>query len=75
MMCFFHLVKGDERVDDPDGIEVEDVDEAFRQVAEIIAEIAADGTDELNSWRGWFIEAVTSDGTVLFRTPLGPSEP
>ena len=75
MTCFFHLVKGHERVDDPDGVEVGDVDEAFRQVADIISEIAADGTDELASWRGWFIEAATSDGTILFRTPLGPSEP
>ena len=75
MMCFFHLVRGDERIVDEDGVEVADLDHAFQQVCEVIQEVAEDGPDELETWRGWSFEVTDGDGTVLFTTPLGPAEP
>lgn len=74
MICFFHLVKGEERVLDADGVEVVNVDQAILQVGELVSEVAADGPEELQAWRGWFFEVTDVSGAVLFTTALASDE-
>lgn len=74
MMCFFHLVRGEEKILDSDGVEVANVDQAIRQIGELVNEVAADGPEELQAWRGWSFEVTDESGVILFTTALAPDE-
>ncbi|KLK90751.1 hypothetical protein AA309_23875 [Microvirga vignae] len=65
MRCYFHLVNGSDVVPDDMGVEVASLEMAqslaYRAIQEIRAE--ADLVDE--EWRGWRLNVVCSQGSVL----------
>lgn len=56
MRCFFHLVRGSEKIIDEDGIVVADLDQARREGLTAIGELIQDGAESGTDWRGWRLE-------------------
>jgi hypothetical protein len=70
MRCYFHLVNGHDAILDDTGIEVADLETAKAQAWQAIAELRheADGGGE--DWRGWRLDIVCPEGTLLYSCPL-----
>jgi len=70
MRCYFNLVSADETIIDDEGVEVRDLDQAWAQALKAIAELRAEADGELIDWDNWLLEAVDSNGTILFSIKL-----
>jgi hypothetical protein len=72
MRCFFHLVRGSERIADGEGVEVESLKQAILDVDEVVREFAAASPDESPDWQGWSFEVTDVAGKILLLRPLEP---
>lgn len=70
MRCYFNLVRGDDVIADPVGIEVEDIQQARIQALHAINEMREEMGDAIDSWDDWRLEVVDSIGRTLFSVDL-----
>ncbi len=70
MRCYFNLVSADETIIDDEGVDVRDLDQAWAQALKAIAELRAEADGELIDWDNWRLDAVDSNGKVLFSIKL-----
>ncbi|MGO4705701.1 hypothetical protein AB4072_07985 [Microvirga sp. 2MCAF38] len=70
MRCFFNLVREDEIIPDPVGIEVEDIVQARVQALHAIAEMREEIGDAIGNWEDWQLQVVDSVGRTLFTVDL-----
>jgi hypothetical protein len=73
MLCYFHLVNGDEIIADDMGVEVLDLAKAHELALQAIEDIRAEASQFGDSWQGWRLDVVDSAGTVLLSIPLDPT--
>jgi hypothetical protein len=66
MRVYFNLVNRTGGIPDLDGLEVMDLDDAFEQAKQAIAEILQENEPMKADTAGWRLDAVDSTGTVLF---------
>jgi hypothetical protein len=62
---FFHLVRGEVRIPDPDGIDMSESDMASLQGAKIASEMLETVPELFEGWKGWSVEIVDELGTVV----------
>ena len=70
MRCYFHLGNPDEKILDDEGIEVQDLKDAMAQAQGAISELRQQIGDEAEGWRGWRLDVVCSEGSLLHSIPL-----
>ncbi|WP_112662535.1 DUF6894 family protein [Microvirga flavescens] len=70
MRCFFNLVRGDEVIPDPVGIEVEDIMQAHAQALRAVEEMREEIGDDIANWEDWRLEVVDSGGRAMFSIEL-----
>jgi hypothetical protein len=73
MRCYFNLVNGSEKIPDPDGIEVRDLEQAYAQALKAIEELREEDDASEGDWSNWSLEVTDSAGSVLFHINLGNS--
>jgi hypothetical protein len=73
MRCYFNLVNGSEKILDPDGIEVRDLEQAYAQALKAIDELREEDDASAGEWSNWSLEVTDSAGSVLFHINLGSS--
>jgi|tagenome__1003787_1003787.scaffolds.fasta_scaffold18938797_2 hypothetical protein len=66
MRVFFNLANSAGSIPDSDGLEVIDLDDAYAQAKQAIAEILQENEPMKADMVGWRLDAVDSTGTVLF---------
>ncbi|NIX76196.1 DUF6894 family protein [Microvirga terricola] len=71
MRCYFHLVNGNERIADQDGIEVRDIEQARSQAWKAIEELRAEDDASASEWKDWRLEVTDADGKIYFSITLG----
>lgn len=71
MRCYFHLVNGNERIVDQDGIEVRDIEQARSQAWKAIEELRAEDDASASEWKDWRLEVADGSGKVYFSIMLG----
>jgi hypothetical protein len=70
LRCYFHLVSGSEAIRDTEGLEVEDLDEAWTQAHEAVLDLAQDNPAAAATWAGWRLDVCDEPGAVLFSMSL-----
>jgi len=68
MRLFFHLFDGTDVILDPDGIEVDDLDETSDAILADVAELRREFPIEER--RGWVLRVTDGSGTTLLSIPL-----
>jgi hypothetical protein len=71
MRCYFNLVNGSERINDQDGIEVRDIEQARIQALKAISELREEDDATSSDWANWSLEVTDSFGNILFSINLG----
>jgi hypothetical protein len=62
---FFHFVRGEARIPDPDGIDMSESDMASLRGAKIVSELLEAIPELFEGWEGWSLEIVDELGTVV----------
>jgi hypothetical protein len=62
---FFHFVRGEARIPDPDGINISESDMASLRGAKIVSEMLETVPELFEGWEGWSVEIVDELGTVV----------
>jgi hypothetical protein len=62
---FFHIVRGEARIPDPDGINMSESDMASLRGAKIVSEMRETFPELLEGWENWSVEIVDELGTVV----------
>jgi hypothetical protein len=70
MRCFFHLVNGHDTLPDDTGIEVSDLDVAKAYARKAIGELQQEDDGAAADWRGWRLNIVCLEGSLLHSLPL-----
>ena len=70
MRCFFHLVNGQETILDDTGVEVADLETAKVEARKAIAELRQDDGSATEDWRGWRLDIVCPEGSLLHSLDL-----
>jgi hypothetical protein len=70
LRCYFHLVCESEAIRDTEGLEVEDLDEAWTQAHEAVLDLARDNPAAAATWAGWRLDVCDEPGVVLFSMNL-----
>jgi hypothetical protein len=70
MRCFFHLVNGHDTLPDDTGIEVSDLDVAKAHARKAIGELQQEDDGAAADWRGWRLNIVCLEGSLLHSLPL-----
>jgi hypothetical protein len=70
MRCYFHLVNSHEEILDDEGIEVQDLKGAKLHAQKAIRELRQEIGEEAEGWRGWRLDVVCSEGSLLHSIPL-----
>lgn len=73
MRCFFHLVNGAETIPDDTGIEVPNLASAKACALEVINDLRREAEHEAQDWRGWNLNIVCPEGSILASIALGIS--
>ena len=68
MRLFFHLFDGTDVILDPDGVEVDDLDETSDAILADVAELRREFSIEER--RGWVLRVTDGSGTTLLSIPL-----
>lgn len=69
MRCHFDLVDGSQTIRDDEGVNVESIDQAIADAAEVVREMLASG--ELQGSPGlWRLDIRGEDGAVLASVPI-----
>lgn len=69
MRCYFHLVNGRERLDDPHGIKVTDLAMAHAEALRAIEELREEDGFEPDM-NGWSLVVADAEGWPFFSIPL-----
>jgi hypothetical protein len=70
MRCHFNLVNSIGTIADRDGIEVQDIGQAFAQARKAIAELREEDQAASSDWADWSLEVTDASGCVLFSIDL-----
>ncbi|WP_230534590.1 DUF6894 family protein [Microvirga roseola] len=70
MRCYFHLVNGREIIPDDSGVEVSDLASAHGLALQAIREIREEADQVDEEWRGWQLDVVCPQGSILLSIPL-----
>ncbi len=70
MRCFFNLVRADDYMLDPEGVEAADMEELRAEVAKAIEEMRHADPAAGRDWRGWRMEVTDASGAVLLTIDL-----
>jgi hypothetical protein len=70
MRCYFHLVSPHEAILDDEGVEVQDLKDATTHAQKAIRELRQEIGDEADGWRGWRLDVVCPEGSILHPIPL-----
>jgi hypothetical protein len=62
---FFHFVRGEARIPDPDGIVMSESDMASLRGAKIVSEMLETSPELFEGWEDWSVEIVDELGTVV----------
>ena len=62
---FFHFVRGEARIPDPDGIDMSESDMASLRGAKIVSEMLETSPELFEGWEDWSVEIVDELGTVV----------
>ena len=62
---FFHFVRGEARIPDPDGIDISESDMASLRGAKIVSEMLETFPELFEGWEDWSVEIVDELGTVV----------
>ena len=62
---FFHIVRGEARIPDPDGINIAESDMASLRGGKIVSEMLETVPELFEGWEGWSVEIVDELGTVV----------
>ena len=62
---FFHFVRGEARIPDPDGINMSESDMASLRGAKIVSEMRETFPELFEGWEDWSVEIVDELGTVV----------
>ena len=62
---FFHFVRGEARIPDPDGINISECDMASLRGAKIVSEMVETVPELFEGWEGWSVEIVDELGTIV----------
>lgn len=71
MKCYFNLVSSTDRIIDPEGVEVEDLESAWVQALKAIEELRSEESIDTSEWVNWRLEAMDEAGSLLFSINLG----
>ena len=66
MRVYFNLADGANSITDPDGLEVLNLDQAYTEAEQVIAEIFREDPTLEAGAAGWRLDAADSSGAVLF---------
>ncbi len=70
MRLYFHLRTHQYTLPDVYGVEVSDVDEAWRVALEMIRTLRQEDPSAAQNWSGWKVSVVDAAGTVAFAIDL-----
>ncbi|MCB5176627.1 DUF6894 family protein [Microvirga lenta] len=70
MRCFFHLVSDFDAILDDTGIEVPDLETAKFEAMKAIRELRQELVGASEEWRGWRLDIVCPQGTLLYSFDL-----
>ncbi len=70
MRLHFHLRDESHLLPDPEGIEVEDVQQAKSAALEMLAELRLEDPAAARDWSGWRLEVTDAAGVVVFSVDL-----
>jgi hypothetical protein len=70
MRCHFNLEDAHQTLFDREGVEVEDVDQAYTLAHEVAVEMFRQGQLKIGNCLGWRLEATDGSGVVLFTIRL-----
>jgi hypothetical protein len=62
---FFHVVRGEARIPDPDGIDISESDMGSFRGAKIVSEMLEASPELFEGWEDWSVEVVDELGTVV----------
>jgi hypothetical protein len=62
---FFHVVCGEVRIPDPDGVDMSESDMASLRGAKIVSEMLKTFPELFEGWEDWSVEVVDELGTVV----------
>jgi len=62
---FFHFVRGEARIPDPDGIDISESAMASLRGAKIVSEMRETFPELFEGWEDWRVEIVDERGTVV----------
>ena len=62
---FLHIVRGEVRIPDPDGIDISERDMASLRGAKIVSEMLKTAPELFEGWEDWSVEVVDELGTVV----------
>ena len=63
--CFFHIVRGEARIPDPDGINIAESHMASLRGGKTVSEMLETIPELFEGWEGWSVEIVDELGTVV----------
>jgi hypothetical protein len=66
MRVFFNLTDGNASIPDVDGVEVDDLLEAWTGAQRAIEEMVNEDPAEAHRWAGWRLQAIDVSGEILF---------
>jgi hypothetical protein len=66
MRVFFNLTDGNASIPDVDGVEVDDLLEAWTGAQRAIEEMVNEDPAEAHRWVGWRLQAIDVSGEILF---------
>ena len=73
MRCYFHLVSDQETILDNTGLEVIDMEMAAAQARNAIDELRYAHGGSSESWSGWRLEIICTEGGLLSSLDLEPA--
>jgi hypothetical protein len=62
---FFHVVRGEARIPDPDGIDISESDMASLRGAKIVSDMLDASPELFEGWEDWSVEVTDERGTVV----------
>jgi len=70
MRCFFHLVSDHDSILDDTGIEVANLETAKMEAIRAIRELRQEYDGATEGWRGWRLDIVCPEGSLLYSMNL-----
>jgi hypothetical protein len=68
---YFHLVTDRETLPDPEGVEVDSVDQALAEALRALDELRNENPAATPGWLGWTLNITTEEGRIILTVDLG----